>query len=351
MENKPISSAQIEKYASSEIPDSVADHPGMTSIQERALLYGLARSYFTGQGVIIDAGVFLGASSAAFGEGVLENTNIPSANEAVIHSYDIAIWLDGFKKYLKSDPASQAIQSHNLQSGSSFEEPLKQVLKKYARLQRFVIGDIVSLAPNHRGPIEIAFYDCLKNYERDEAAFSAFTPHYIPGRTIVLQQDYFYELAAYNKIRQEYFMDHYKFIGAVKDTAVFLCTSPLPRIDKDDDPILRLTISEQLALIEVAADRTADRFRRIKVRLAGLQHAIDLAEYGHAARLASSIGDEIRHTGNASRQERIRSVFNNCAQKVNNHNPESQKIELIQVFRESIRKRLKARLRNNFGRS
>ncbi|WP_299771263.1 hypothetical protein [uncultured Tateyamaria sp.] len=322
----------------------------MTSPQERALLYELAKSYFTGKGVIIDAGVFLGASSAAFGEGALENTNLPDSAEAFIHSYDIAVWLDEFKKYLLSDPASQVILGHDLQPGGSFEEPLKEVLKKYESLQRFIIGDIVALAPNHQGPIEIAFYDCLKNYERDKAAFLAFTPHYIPGRTIVLQQDYFYESAAYNKIRQEYFMDHFEFLGAVKDTAAFLCTSPLPKMDEKDDPILKLSISEQLSLIEVAAERTADRFRRIKVRLAGLQHAIEQGASDQAVQLASSIGDEIRSTGKAAKHKRICTVFNNCVLAVNEHNSEDQKIEMISLSEEHGLKRFKARLKKFLGR-
>ena len=112
----------------------------MTSPQERAFLHGLTRLYFTGQGVIIDAGVFLSASSAAFGEGALENTSLPNSAVAFIHSYSIAVRVDEFERHLRSDPASHTFLSHDLQDGGSLDQPFKEVLKKYESLQRLSLG-------------------------------------------------------------------------------------------------------------------------------------------------------------------------------------------------------------------
>ena len=40
-------------------PENVLSHPGLVSPGERALLYRLAREYFTGEGTIVDAGSVL----------------------------------------------------------------------------------------------------------------------------------------------------------------------------------------------------------------------------------------------------------------------------------------------------
>src|SRR5690606_38881587 len=51
-------------------PAAVVDHPGMTSRREKSMLYWLARNHYAGDGLIVDAGLFLGASTNAFAAGL-----------------------------------------------------------------------------------------------------------------------------------------------------------------------------------------------------------------------------------------------------------------------------------------
>ena len=46
------------------IPKSALSVPSMMSLPERRFLYGVAKDYYRGDGVIVDAGIFLGASFA-----------------------------------------------------------------------------------------------------------------------------------------------------------------------------------------------------------------------------------------------------------------------------------------------
>jgi len=64
------------------------NHPGMLTLDERIALYVLARDYYTGSGIIVDAGIFLGCSTACFAEG-LRQRGITTGKP--IKSYDIAI--------------------------------------------------------------------------------------------------------------------------------------------------------------------------------------------------------------------------------------------------------------------
>src|SRR5690348_6152549 len=63
------------------IPKSVLAVPSMMSVAERRFLYGLASKYYSGAGVIVDAGIFLGASTRCFGEGLRENPVVADATK------------------------------------------------------------------------------------------------------------------------------------------------------------------------------------------------------------------------------------------------------------------------------
>ena len=66
MKNAP----SLAGYDPSEAPKAVLDYPSMASRNEKSLLYWLARHVYTGFGVIVDAGVFLGGSTNAFATGL-----------------------------------------------------------------------------------------------------------------------------------------------------------------------------------------------------------------------------------------------------------------------------------------
>jgi hypothetical protein len=247
------------------VPAEVLDYPGMTSRTEKAILYNLARHYYLGEGQIVDVGIFLGASTNAFAAGLRSNPEalskvIPGAKP--IRSFDIAIWVKAFDRHLKQDVVAKAVgPDMTLKEGDSFLPLLNRLLAQHLDLIDFRIGDIVQTA-RADGPVEIAFYDCLKNQSRDWAAFCAFTPSFIPGHTIVIQQDYFYWSAYDNKIRQEYLADYFEFIGAAGASAVFRVTRPIPDEFYREDPTVSLTLADKLRLLQQAAARTGSARHR-----------------------------------------------------------------------------------------
>ena len=159
------------------VPAEVLDYPGMTTRTEKAILYNLARHYYRGEGQIVDVGIFLGASTNAFAAGLRSNPDalskvIPATKP--IRSFDIAIWVKAFDRHLKQDVVAKALgPDMNLKEGDSFLPLLNRLLAQHLDLIDFRIGDIVQTAKVD-GPVEIAFYDCLKNRSRDWAAFCAY---------------------------------------------------------------------------------------------------------------------------------------------------------------------------------
>jgi hypothetical protein len=241
------------------VPAAVLQYPGMTSRTEKAILYNLARHYYRGEGHIVDVGIFLGASTNAFAEGLRDNQDALSKIQPgtkPIRSFDIAIWLKAFNRHLKHDGVAKVLGPDvSLEEGESFAPILEKLLANHLDLIDFRIGDIVQTAKAD-GPVEIAFYDCLKNRSRDWAAFCAFTPSFIPGRTIVIQQDYFYWSAYDNKVRQECLAAYFEYIGAAGASAVFRLIKPIPEEFYNEDPTLGLTLADKLNLLQQAAERT-----------------------------------------------------------------------------------------------
>ena len=236
----------------SDVPPAVLSFPSMMTLEEKALLFHLARDVFSGAGVIVDAGLFLGASTHAFCHGLRAGGR---ATQKVVHAYDIAIWSKaGFDKYLGNPAVLEKLGSRSYSDGESYQPLLEDLLSEHDDLVDLRIGDIVNEIRTDR-PVEIAFFDLLKNGTRDWAVFKTLGPHYIAGKTIIVQQDYFYEDALENKIRQEYLSPYFEFLGAFGSSGVFKLIKELPSHMFEKDVLESLPTSEKFRLLKQAVNR------------------------------------------------------------------------------------------------
>jgi len=291
-------------FAIEEAPESVLEYPSMASDMEKSFLYSLAKNYFVGEGNIIDAGIFLGGSSNALAMGLKDNGRWRSPAKFVgkpIHSYDIGIWVRSMDKYLRRPRVKRAIGKARPKVGQSFVPIMKNLLADNLELIDLRIGDIVDLAVGD-GPIEIAFYDCLKTPEREWAAFSAFTPHYIPGRTIIIHQDWFFEGAPDHKIRQMHYEEHFDFLCQVKDSAVFRYRGGLALSETKSDAVARLSTEYRLAMLSKAEKLAGDSFSALRVRLSAIGHCLERGEFARAEHQLDTTEDQFHEDLTADRQ-------------------------------------------------
>lgn len=255
-------------------PENVLTYPSLISHAEKALLYQLARNYFTGEGTIVDAGIFLGASTNAFGIGLRDNPTalrrIPPGRKPIT-SYDLAIFVESMRRYIGRDAFRAAVGNWSPAPGESFEPILRALLAEHADLVEIRIGDLAETA-HVDGPVEIAFFDCLKSEKLDRVAFNVFAPHYIPGRTIVVQQDYFYAGAPEHRLRQESLSDHFHYLGQIDTAAIFRLDTPIPGAMHELDPLSDLSLTQELRLFDQAVARTPFRLSKLAVRLSAAAH-------------------------------------------------------------------------------
>src|SRR5688572_29212469 len=110
-------------------PAAVLDHPSMMSLEEKSLLYLLARDLYTGEGSIVDAGLFMGASTVAFASGLRENRHARRQQASKpIQSYDIALWAQSMHKRLDEPAFMDLFADWKPKTGESFEPLLRRLI-------------------------------------------------------------------------------------------------------------------------------------------------------------------------------------------------------------------------------
>lgn len=146
--------------------------PGMISPDERKYLGWLIREHFQGCGVILDMGVFTGASTCIFGEALRA---IGRDAPATIHSYDRFIMDAMMPRWIPS-----------LREGDSFLSVWEEYTQHLGQIVVCHPGDLLQMRWSG-GPAEIIFVDIMKGWPLCEHVTRAFFPALIEGGYLVHQ--------------------------------------------------------------------------------------------------------------------------------------------------------------------
>jgi len=247
------------------LPAELTRVPTMLMPDELRLLRHLTEDYYSGEGAIVDAGSFLGGSTSALAYGLRRNARVLQKK---IHSYDrfeVEDWTRG-SYFPQSTPA-----------GTSFREQFDRNIATYADLVEVHAGDIRN-HPWSDGPIEILFIDVAKHWVVCDWITWQFFPHLIPGRSIVVQQDYLYHhWVAWLHITMEFYSDYFEYVCDTGTNSVaFLNTKEIPANVLRERTVASLTIAEKTELM----DRAANRFEGPKrdLLLAAKAHFLEMLE-------------------------------------------------------------------------
>lgn len=245
------------KWRQQPLPTTCTDVPTMLVPDELRLLNYLAQDIYIGAGAIVDAGSFLGGSTVAFAAGLRRNRRWAAKGGKPIHSYDrfeVEEWTRGL--FFPEDVAA----------GASFRERFDRNIAPYADLVEVHAGDIC----DHQwsgGPVEILFIDIAKHWTVSDWATWQFFPHLIPGRSLVVQQDYLYHhWVAWLHVTMELYADYFEYVCDTEvNSAVFLNTKPIPPSVLRRHSVESLTLDERCALMDRAAARFDGKKRELLV--------------------------------------------------------------------------------------
>ena len=249
------------------VPASSANVPTMLIADELRLLHYLAEECYTGEGCIVDAGCFLGGSTVALADGLRRNLRRRRCTEEkLIHSYD---------RFEIEEWTLPLYFSESDKAGESFRPLFDRNTVQFANLVEVHTGDIRSVQWQG-GLIEILFLDIAKHWTTCDWITWQFFPHLIPGKSVVVQQDYLYNhWNAWLHVTMEFYSDYFEYVCDTEfNSVMFLNTKRIPDDVLREKTVESLTTAEKVELMDRAAGRftgaQADLLRSAKQEFLGL---------------------------------------------------------------------------------
>ena len=252
---------------------------GMVGPEERRCYFWLAKAWLSGAGCIVDAGSFLGASAFAFAAGAAASGRRDFAGRPLIHAYDYFSVVDPY--------VGEAITRdvRPIAEGESYLDIFAAQTAPFADMIRAHPGDFLEHRW-HGDPIEILFIDIAKTQPLNSHAVGEFFGCLIPGRSILIHQDYYHCWHPYIHIEMEYLADEFELLDehVPYQSRVWRLVKPIPseklaRVRAHD-----FTKDERLALLDRLAGKSSDFFRPMidLVKVWQLHHVERDFEAAHA---------------------------------------------------------------------
>jgi len=215
---------------------------GLLGLEERKLLYQLARYTYSGEGAVVDLGSFCGASTCCLAAGLRDN---PRAVGRHVDSYDTFI---ASEPYLVDFIRDQFGES--LEMGQSFAATFRRATADFADLIEVHAGDLLEQSWPSGKPIEILFVDVAKTLALSGKVLTEFFTHLTPRRSIVIHQDFYHPTAFYLPVVMDFLMDHFTIIEAGRDwSVVFRLETPIPQQKLQIASLYKFSFAQQQAAL------------------------------------------------------------------------------------------------------
>ena len=215
---------------------------GLLGLEERKLLYQLARSVYTGEGAVVDLGSFCGASTCCLAAGLRDN---PRAVGRHVDAYDSFI---ASEPYLVDFIRDQFGESFEM--GQSFAATFRRATADFADLIEVHAGDLLEQSWPSGKPIEILFVDVAKTLALSGKVLTEFFTHLTPRRSIVIHQDFYHPTAFYLPVVMDFLMDHFTIIEAGRDwSVVFRLETPIPQQKLQIASLYKFSFTQQQAAL------------------------------------------------------------------------------------------------------
>lgn len=260
-----------------QVPDICASYPAMLRRGDRLAYFAAAKHFYRFQGLVVDAGVFLGGTTKCLVEGIKANRAFQEGKaRKVIKAYDRFL-VDGevYARFLKGK------LGYERHLGDSFRDVFDRLMEGDKAFVDLHPGDILTMSWTFDSFIEILGLDVCKGDELTAHTARMFFPHLRPYQSLLINQDYVFERQPQIAVLMEALSDHFVKLAELDCSGVFLCTKELLP-----------------AQVEVAVGRMSDREEALGL----MQSAVDKATSPRArftlsmgyARLAADRGDRQR---------------------------------------------------------
>ncbi len=233
----------LAQVSSVRTPFHLQSFTAMLSFAERAALYKIGRDHYTGRGVIVDGGAFLGGSAAAFAEGMKAAGR---TRRHAIRSYELGLcdrfMAQAFKDWLGLE----------MREGDSFAALLERNLEPYGDLIDLRLGDIHETAIVETDPVEVLFLDVCKSAEINAFVTRHFFPQLRPGESLLVQQDFYSGNLPWLHMTLGQFADRLECLGSADSTMFYRLRAPIGAEEAARDPWTTMPTADAMACFERA---------------------------------------------------------------------------------------------------
>ncbi|MGA0533610.1 class I SAM-dependent methyltransferase [Hansschlegelia sp. KR7-227] len=203
-------------------PKPAHDAKGMLTWFERIMLAWLTSELYDGKGEIVELGVFLGSSTISLASGLELNKKVPADNLLKrIHAYD---------RFIGHYEANWVRKNTTFEIGkdNNFLSVYRENIKNYEKYVEINVGDLCEKTWRG-GDIEILFVDVLKSPELADKVINDFFPSMMPGKTVLVMQDYIFQELPYTVIVMEHFAEYFERAGDTwRNSVLYVNTKPIP---------------------------------------------------------------------------------------------------------------------------
>lgn len=196
--------------------------PGFIEPAEATYYQRIVRSHYRGDGCIVDAGCFIGASTRALSEG------LPGLAEAQTDLRPI-IALDRFTvgdRYVGEYLAGLGL---DIRYGESFLPAFLANMGDRIGHVEVRAGDLLQVGRIER-PIEILVVDLAKTAPLNAFVFNRWFPRLLPGHSLIVQQDFYSPTQPWIAVGMGCLLDYVSVEhDKVGESAIFRLERPVPR--------------------------------------------------------------------------------------------------------------------------
>jgi len=289
-----INDSILEKIKS-EFPKPCLECFGQVSYDDRCIYYWAAKEYYSGEGIIIDAGALVGSTSMCLGYGIKDNKREFRTDAPLIHVYDkFNDDVDGY--------SANAIRSfYNEQKTCDmiydFEHHYRENTKSIADLLSIHKGDLTGIGYISDRPLEILSIDVAKTPALMHYIASEFYPKLIPGHSLVLHQDYLFPYQPWLHVAQYMLEEYFERIydSPTVCTSVFRLIKPITK--KEVLSILGSAPTDYYKVnnfkyIQKSCDESRQPFGALSVKAGQVYFFYEQGEIARARGLAKELFDE-----------------------------------------------------------
>jgi hypothetical protein len=203
---------------------------GMTSKTEQDYCARYGRKEYTGSGEVVDLGCWLGSTTISLLDGLTQNSTFVDAGKK-LYAYDLFLWFNWM-----NESAVGTNLAGKYKEGDSFLAEFERRTARYSTKIEVHAGDLIEIGWNGK-PIEFLLVDAMKSWDLANGIQRHFYPALIPGKSIVLQQDFGYYSAPWIHALQwklrDYFQFHEEIPGSTSVAFRLVTSLPSELLEKD----------------------------------------------------------------------------------------------------------------------